>query len=169
MIDYQQWAARHPRAAEELEQMMHAHRVSNSTHDNKSESYTQQKARIEVAKQGGVAWRNNVGALKTKEQHTCPRCQFHFEVKQAPIRWGLCNDSAGLNKVYKSSDLIGIMPRQITQEMVGSVIGQFVAIETKKQGWTYKGDPHETAQLAWLTLVASKGGLSFFSTGDVTL
>jgi hypothetical protein len=137
--------------------------------EGKSEAYAQQQARFAVAKLGGMAWRNNVGASKTKEVHACPRCAFNFEVQLAPIRWGLCNDSMKLNKKIKSSDLIAIIPRLITPELVGSTIGQFVAIETKKPGWKYAGNEHEVAQMAWLQLIAGKGGVSMFSTGDVKI
>ena len=133
-MTYPEWAARHPQAAQELHQLLHAeaHFQPEGAPIN-TEAYAQQKARLEIAKQGGLAWRNNVGASKAKEQHSCPRCQFRFYVEQAPIRWGLCNDSAKLNAKIKSSDLIGIVPRLITPEMVGTTIGQFLAVETKKQ------------------------------------
>lgn len=169
-MNYQAWAQRHPQAAAELQQVLHAdaHHSPEGT-PIKSEAYAQQAARLQIAKQGGLAWRNNVGASKSKEQHSCPRCNFRFEVEQAPIRWGLCNDSAKLNSKIKSSDLIGIMPRLITPEMVGTTIGQFIAVETKRPGWKYKGDDHEVAQLNWLQLVAGKGGVAFFSTGAADL
>jgi hypothetical protein len=167
-MTYQQWASRHPQAAEELHQLLHADAHFEPS-DGSGEAYAQQRARLQIAKQGGMAWRNNVGASKAKEQHSCPRCQFRFSVDQTPIRWGLANDSAKLNAKIKSSDLIGIVPRLITQEMVGTKIGQFLAVETKKQGWKFTGNAHEVAQLKWLELIAGKGGLSMFSTGAVQL
>jgi hypothetical protein len=169
-VSYQQWAARHPKASAELQLLLHAvaHFQPEGAQHN-SEAYAQQQVRMQIAKQGGMTWRNNVGAYKTKEQHRCPRCQFCFKVEQAPIRWGLCNDSAKLNTKIKSSDLIGIVPRFITPEMAGTTIGQFLAVETKKPGWKFSGNKHETAQLLWLELIAGKGGLSMFSTGAVQL
>lgn len=167
-MTYPEWAARHPQAAEELHQLLHAEAHFESSNGG-GEAYAQQQARLQIAKQGGMAWRNNVGASKAKEQHSCPRCQFRFEVEQAPVRWGLANDSAKLNAKIKSSDLIGIVPRLITPEMVGTTIGQFLAVETKKPGWKFSGNEHETAQLLWLELIAAKGGRSMFSTGEVRL
>lgn len=169
-MTYPEWAARHPQAAAELHQLLHAEaHFQPEGAPIMTEAYAQQQARLQIAKQGGLAWRNNVGASKAKEQHSCPRCQFRFEVEQAPIRWGLANDSAKLNAKIKSSDLIGIVPRLITPEMVGTTIGQFLAVETKKQGWKFSGNEHETAQLQWLELIAGKGGLAMFSTGVVKL
>lgn len=168
-MSYRDWAARHPQAAQELQQLLHADAHYDPKTEGKSEAYAQQQARLAIARAGGMAWRNNVGASKSKEQHSCPRCQFRFEVILPPIRWGLCNDSSKLNAKVKSSDLIGIMPVLITPGMVGTTIGQFIAVETKKPGWKYAGNDHELAQLAWLELIAGKGGVSMFSTGAVQL
>lgn len=164
-MTYQEWADSYPQAASALLQVLAPAAEYNPASEGKSEAYAQQQARLSIARRGGLAWRNNVGASKSKESHRCPCCGFAFEVKQPPIRWGLCNDSHQLNAKIKSSDLIGIMPVLITTAMVGSTIGQFIAVETKRPGWSYKGDDHEVAQLAWLQLIASKGGVSMFSTG----
>lgn len=167
-MTHDQWRDRWPQAALELEEIL-----TNTSHPamgddlGKSETWAQQQARLAIAQAGGMSWRNNVGAMKAKEVHQCPACHFKFEVKQAPLRWGLCNDSTQLNARFKSSDLIGIMPVRITPDMVGSTLGQFVSVEVKRPGWVYKGDAHEKAQLAWLELVASKGGVATFSTGAV--
>lgn len=170
MTSYQDWAARHPQAATELRHVLAAvtHQPDPSPPDG-SEARAQQQVRLSIAKQGGLAWRNNVGALKTTTRHTCPRCQFRFTAKQTPIRWGLCNDSAKLNTKVKSSDLIGIIPRLITPDMCGTTIGQFLAVETKMPGWNYSGNQREAAQLAWLTLIADRGGISAFSSGEIEL
>lgn len=63
-----------------------------------------------------------------------------------------------------SSDLIGIEEVLITQEMVGKTIGQYVALEVKKEGWKYTGTEHEKAQKAYIDLVNSKGGYARFVT-----
>lgn len=170
MMTPDEWKKRWPQAAQELEALLYASSHPAMGDDvGKSETWAQQQARLAIAQAGGMSWRNNVGAMKAKEQHQCPSCHFKFEVKQAPLRWGLCNDSTQLNKRFKSSDLIGIMPVLITPEMVGSTLGQFISVEVKKPGWRYTGNDHEKAQLAWLELVASKGGRSMFSTGAFTL
>lgn len=92
-----------------------------------------------------------------------------FEVKRQPVRYGLANDSVQLNKRVKSADLILCIPRKITPVMVGQTIGQFGAIETKHQGWTYSGSEHEAAQLNYLQLVAQAGGYASFATGPLVL
>ena len=77
-----------------------------------NESTIQAKVRLDASKLGWRLWRNNVGVL--------------MDSRGVPVRFGLANDSAGVNKIIKSADLIGIRPVIITQDMVGKVIGQFV-------------------------------------------
>ena len=68
-----------------------------------------------------------------------------------------------MNTYVKSSDLIGIQPTIILNHMVGTTIGKFVAIETKKEGWKYNSnDPHSVAQLKFMELVISRGGTAYF-------
>ncbi len=129
--------------------------------DEKSEAWAQQQIRFKIARHGGMAWRNNVGA-------TPVRCKACGE-KQRPVRYGLANDSQRLNERIKSSDLIGAVPRRITEDMVGATIAQFVAIEAKHSGWRYAGTEREQAQSAWLALIAKLGGFATFSTGDIEL
>ena len=54
-----------------------------------------------------------------------------------------------------SSDLIGFKTIEITQDMVGSSVAQFVSIEVK----TPKGRPTEV-QKNWLQCIKSAGGIS---------
>lgn len=115
------------------------------------ESTVSKAVRLTFAHEGSVLWRNNVGVLKNE--------------RGVPIRFGLANESNQMNKRIKSSDLIGIRPVLVTQEMVGTVIGQFVARETKRSGWVFKGTPREQAQLKFIELVISKGGDACFTTG----
>lgn len=116
-----------------------------------TESDIQALVRKEASDLGGRLWRNNVGhCTDSRGNH---------------IRYGLCNDSAQLNAVCKSSDLIGIRPVVITPGMVGSTVGVFVAREVKRQGWKYRGTDREKAQLAFLELVLSLGGDAAFCTG----
>jgi hypothetical protein len=170
MTDYELWAARHPQAAAELHQLMGAIPwPANDQTEGKSEAHSQQRVRLNVAKQGAMSWRNNVGATPAKILTTCPKCGLRHEIKQSPTRYGLANDSQKLNAVMKSSDLILAIPRLITQPMVGMTIAQFGAVECKRPGWKYRGDEHELGQLAWLELVAKLGGFATFSTGEVVL
>lgn len=166
----EEWSRAHPAAAQELQLMLGAtaHYVAPGA-PARSEAYSQQTDRLRVAHAGGLLWRNNVGASPTKIEHNCPGCGLKSHTEQPAMRWGLCNDSAKLNAKIKSSDLIGIMPRLITRPMVGSTIGQFVASEDKRAGWSYTGTPREVAQLAFLQLVASRGGFATFSTGDLDI
>lgn len=119
----------------------------------KSESQVQDAVRLAASKAGWLLWRNNVGAGKLDNGSF--------------IRWGLANDTKAMNESLKSSDLIGIRPVLITQEMVGSVIGQFVAREVKREGWRRTGSDREQAQDAFIQLVNSRGGDAAFTTGDL--
>jgi hypothetical protein len=116
------------------------------------EARVQDEARLLASKKGWRLFRNNVGVLKDE--------------RGVPVRYGIANDSPAMNKRIKSSDLIGIRPVVITQDMVGSTIGQFVAREVKKAGWKYKGTEHEQAQLAFGTLIIGLGGDFKFWSGE---
>lgn len=166
MNTYDEWARRHPQAAQELQAIQQQGVVPpGPDEEGHSEDWAQSQVRMAAARSGAVLWRNNVGARKVKEVHVCPKCTFRFEVVSPPLRWGICNDSAKLNAAMKSSDLIGMVPRLITAADVGKTLGQFVAIEMKKPGWKWKGDSHEQAQAAFGSLVQQKGGAFVFSTG----
>lgn len=119
------------------------------------EHHVQQAVRLEASQAGGRLWRNNVGAFKPDNG--------------GYVRYGLCNDSAQLNKQIKSSDLIGIRPVLIRPEHVGRVFGVFVAREVKHGLWTFTGKTHERAQLKFLELVLSMGGDACFTVGKGTI
>lgn len=121
----------------------------------KTETGAQSHCRLQAAQQGDVLWRNNVGQI---DPTTYDGKSF--------IRYGIANDSKKMNQYIKSSDLIGIRQVRITPDMVGSMIGQFVAREMKHPNWTYKGTAREEAQLRYLELVISMGGDACFSTGN---
>jgi hypothetical protein len=120
-----------------------------------SEAAAQAAVRVEAGQKKIRLWRNNVGALQ--------------DSRGVPVRYGLANDSAALNKVLKSGDLIGIRPVVITPLHVGATIGQFVSREMKAPGWRYTGTAHEEAQQRWALLVSSLGGDAGFATGAGTL
>lgn len=119
--------------------------------EERSESAVSSLLRLEAARLGWPLWRNNVGAAKTETGSF--------------IRFGLANDSAALNKVLKSSDLIGIKPVVVRPEHVGTKIGQFVAREVKHSAWRFTGTDREKAQLRFIELVRGMGGDASFSTG----
>lgn len=109
-----------------------------------SEAGATKRVRLEAARQGILLWRNNVGVARDQSDRV--------------IRYGLANDSAGMNRRVKSSDLVGLRPD-----------GQFVAREVKAPGWHYSGSAHEQAQLRFLELVLAHGGDAAFATGEGTL
>jgi hypothetical protein len=119
-----------------------------------SELLVQWDCRMEGARAGLRMWRNNVGAL--------------LDERGVPVRYGLANDTAALNKSIKSADLIGIRPVTITPAHVGRTLGQFVSRECKAPGWTYSGNPREVAQLKWAELIIGLGGDACFATGPGT-
>lgn len=110
------------------------------------ESVVQQEIRLEAAKHNMILWRNNSGVL--------------FDAHGRPVRFGLCNESAKANEVFKSSDLIGIKPVQVTPYMVGKTVGVFCAIECKRSDWEPTGSAKEKAQAAFVEFIKSRGGLS---------
>lgn len=121
----------------------------------KSEAWAQSMVRDEASRKGVHLFRNNVGVLQDKTGR--------------PVRYGLANESAAMNDVIKSSDLIGIRKFLIQPQHVGHIVGQFVAREMKQPGWQYVGDDHERAQFAFINLVNSCGGDAAFATGPGTL
>lgn len=159
---FQDWMLKYPQAASELMTLITQPLTINDPRVlGTSEASAQQKVRFDVAKQGGFSFRNNNGATPYK----CKHCGE----KQRPVRYGLANESPQMNKKIKSSDLILIIPRRITPDMVGLTIGQFGSVEAKNKKWQFKNDEHESAQAAWLTLVKSLGGFARFSTGSIDL
>lgn len=120
-----------------------------------SEAAVQSRVRLEAARKGLRLWRNNVGAL--------------LDSRGVPVRYGLANDSAQLNKVVKSGDLIGWRPVRITADHVGSLLAQFVSRECKRPNWRFCGDDHERAQLRWLEAVTADGGDAKFCSGEGSL
>jgi len=116
-----------------------------------SESKLQAEVRLALAhEQAGLLMRNNSGALKDERGRL--------------IRFGLGNDSAAVNKVMKSSDLIGIRRVVIGPQDVGKVVGQFMAIECKDPGWRgAAGSERARAQENWMSVVRTWGGVAGFA------
>lgn len=116
------------------------------------EARVQDEARLLASQMGWRLFRNNSGCLKDETGRL--------------VRYGLCNDTSAMNKRLKSSDLIGIREVEITQDMVGKKIGQFVAREIKRAGWKYTGTEHEEAQLRFGMLIIGLGGDFKFWNGE---
>ena len=116
-----------------------------------AESVVQQEIRAASPLDGVWLMRNNVGACTDDTGRQ--------------IRFGLMNDSAKLNRYIKSSDLIGITPVTITQDMVGQIVGVFTAVEVKHSGWTpdHKFTARETAQNKFIETVVARGGFAGFA------
>lgn len=87
---------------------------------------------IRLLSRGSIRlFRNNTGALKDAQGRL--------------VRYGLCTGS---------SDLIGFRSLEITPDMVGTTVAQFVAIEVKDRG---RATPE---QQAFIAMVHQAGGLA---------
>lgn len=117
------------------------------------EQAVQDRIRIAASAHGTPLLRNNSGAVTTDDGRH--------------IRFGLGNDSVRLNERFKSSDLIGIWPRVVRQEDVGTTIGQFFAVEVKHPGWRFsENDKRAVAQQNFGEWVRSHGGLFLFAASE---
>lgn len=139
MTTIEQWASRHKISPEALNDLRALCGVPAPVSHASSEADTQALIRIAAARAGYAMWRNNNGAC--------------LDDTGRMIRYGLGNDSAKLNAVWKSSDLIGIGPG-----------GRFVACEVKHPRWRAPESDRDRAQLAMLTQVNALGGIGFFAT-----
>lgn len=119
----------------------------------RSESEVQQIIMMEGPRFGNLLFRNNSGAFKDADGRL--------------VRFGLGAVSKKHSDVLKSSDLIGITTFKVTIDMVGMTIGQFTAVEVKKEGWKRNlNDKRENAQEAFIELVRSKGGCAGFASNE---
>lgn len=118
-----------------------------------TEETAQNAVRLRAAELGCAMWRNNSGALR--------------DARGRMVRFGLGNDSAKINAVWKSSDLIGIVPVMITPAHVGMTLGVFAAAEMKDPT-TWRGvrlsDERAQAQENFLQQVQRLGGAASFCT-----
>lgn len=121
----------------------------------KSEAAVQAEVRLEASAAGCRLWRNNVGAGFSEEGNF--------------MRWGLANDSKQVNRVLKSSDLIGIRPWIIQPQDVGRLVGQFLCREVKEGNWKFRGTEREVAQMNWINLINSLGGDAAFASRKGTI
>lgn len=117
----------------------------------RSEKYEQEQIQLWCGRINLPLWQNTSGVLPDQNGR--------------PVRFGLGNVSAKVNAVWKSSDLIGIYPRVIRQEDVGKMIGQFLAVEVKREGWRGPTTKHELGQERFHQTVQQYGGLAMFAAG----
>lgn len=114
----------------------------------KSESEIQQLIQMEAAKYGIILLRNNSGAFKDQTGRM--------------VYFGLGNLSKAHSMRMKSSDLIGIWNLMMSNGQPSN-IGVFIAIEVKKEGWSFNpNDKREQAQKAFIDFIISKGGVAGF-------
>lgn len=121
-----------------------------------SEEAVQAECMILAARCGAALWRNNSGALKDETGRL--------------VRFGLGNTSTRINEVWKSADLIGILPMLIGPEHVGKTVGRFWAVECKEPGWKFReSDKRAKAQSNFIVNVNALGGQATFAqgTGDL--
>lgn len=134
---YLLWAAQYPEAARALRTIT---LPPPPPPGQGSEARIQSAVRLEAARKGYWLGRNNSGVL--------------MNARGVPVRFGLGNDNAAVNKVFKTGDLIGWKETLILSEHVGTTMARFVSAEIK--GEKGRVDP---GQLNWATLVNSRGGL----------
>lgn len=133
--------------AELVQVLAEAPPISRPSDADFSEEAVQNRIRLSRI---GIFWRNNVGSFT--------------DDRGVPVRYGLANESSKLNKVVKSSDLIGITPLLIGPQNVGQVAGIFTAVETKRGGWKFTpGDKRAVAQQRFLQVVTAAGGRAMFA------
>lgn len=126
----------------------------------KSEKRIQKELRLAAQDMNGMLLRNNSGVAREPDAHKGIRV----------IRYGLGNTSVTVNRRFKSSDLIGILPVFIGKEHLGRKFGVFVAVETKKPGFKFRlGGERTMAQANFLMTVNNLGGLGIFATGPEDL
>lgn len=133
------WSATYPQAARALWALLTPEGRA-VTGAQGSEARVQSLIQLEAPTKDFWLGRNNSGSL--------------LDQRGVPVRFGLGNTSAAVNKVMKSGDLIGWKSITITPEDVGSVFARFASVEVKKPGGRI--DP---AQVAWAALVTKRGGL----------
>lgn len=123
------------------------------------ESSLMRRIQVGVASLGARLWRNNVGlgwageAIIIKHPGTVAVCPGDVVIHHAhPLHAGLCEGS---------SDLVGLTPAVVTQEMAGRTVAIFTAIEVKQEG--KKPTP---AQAAFLCMVRELGGIAFVARSE---
>ena len=150
------WHVLPPDAQDEFNRVMQPHSFSQPDHSEKSESAIQADIRLAASQSyRAPLWRNNNGAAMM---------QAHENEQPRHVRFGLGNDSAKVNKAWKSSDLIGITPVQISIAHIGKTLGVFTAVEVKTPGWHLTpGDKRAQAQSNFMNSVATFGGFAGFA------
>jgi len=138
-----------PQALSELHEILNPPMPAPAPSSATSEAASAAQIRLAAGRAGVPLFRNNQGGC--------------IDQTGRLIRFGLGNESPALNKRWKSSDLIGLLPVTVHPSHVGQTLGLFLAVETKKPGWHLtKGDKRGQAQAAFLQSVRSFGGVGGF-------
>lgn len=112
------------------------------------ESAVTSHIKLAAAQNGCELWRNNSGGF--------------FDESGRFVRFGL--GSFTPNQHCASSDYIGIRPVLITPEMIGQVLGVFLAVEIKAENWSYRlNDKHTADQQRFIDIVNRAGGFAGFA------
>jgi hypothetical protein len=144
-----EWANRHgvsQAAVGELLSILEPDRPVGAAGSEASEAAVQSAIQIEAGRRGASLMRNNNGAC--------------LDDTGRMVRYGLGNSSSKINRVFKSSDLIGITPRAMPD---GTILGIFTAVEVKTPGWTKPKNERERAQSSFLSHVRALGGIGLFA------
>lgn len=117
------------------------------------EARASQEVRLRASDWKSKVYRNNSGVLMNEVG--------------VPVRFGLGNESAKINKIIKTSDFIGWTPVVITEAMLGQTLAVFTAIEAKPLGFKVKSvypiKSREFAQNKFIELVRMFGGIGGFA------
>jgi len=92
-----------------------------------------QRVRLKASELGAILWRNNCGAYKSESGHY--------------IKYGVASPGG--------SDLLGMIPMVVTQDMVGKMIAIFTAFEIKKEGGRITPE-----QQLFINIVEKNGGIA---------
>ena len=101
---------------------------------------------LALSEAGCTVWRNNVAKAWVGDRYVRLANGDMVIKNPRPLNAGLC---------VGSSDLIGIYPKKVTQDMVGSTVGIFIGHEIK----TTKGRPTDD-QSRFIEHVNSRGGIA---------
>ena len=147
-----------PDAQAEFQAIIQPHDYVQPAHSDKSEAAIQADIRLAASRDyRAPLWRNNNGAAMMVDVG-------NPDAPPRMVRFGLGNDSKAVNEKWKSSDLIGLTPVQITTAHVGKTLGVFTAVEVKEPGWHLTpGDKRANAQANMMNTVATFGGFAGFA------
>ena len=118
--------------------------------NTKSEDLVKQEIELESKTYGCTLYRNNSGCFPN--------------INNQLVRFGLGNTSQAVNRLRKSSDLIGFKTMVIGPHHIGKKVAVLTAIEVKKEGWKRNpNDSHENSQETFINIIKKAGGIGGFA------